>query len=490
MKRYFIVSALMLWVGLPVVYQIGLVTFMSWTYSTPWGQLLSLIPCLLLWALFLWKARLPEAQWRRYLSLVVTIGYFLLIWIVPFGLGGYQYGSTAMLPFISLSPTFVVANFVFSFEGDPLGGLVCILLLYGSLLLVTPIFLARRKKKEGESQGGYRVEAVLSLALVFLVSVGVFQQLERQSLFLGELRKTYGTPTETGLSEEVDLDAYRPFQNSQLLSRPQEAPTRTFSQNWPKLDGATAFYPVYSSAAEFLYTGLNKDTVQGAVGCSKTAEAYRRLIDGEVDVIFVAEPSQGHLALAEAMGVTLSLTPIAKEAFVFFVQESNPVTSLTQEEIRGIYQKRITQWEEVGGTGGEIRPFQRPENSGSQTTMLSQVMQGATMAPPLREERVQGMGGIVTQVASYREGPNAIGYSFRWYATVMNARAGLKLLEVDGVAPDVAHIRSNSYPYTVNIYGVTRQGEETEETKALLDWFLSPQGQALVEQAGYVGIEP
>ncbi|WP_279401693.1 substrate-binding domain-containing protein [Piscibacillus salipiscarius] len=65
----------------------------------------------------------------------------------------------------------------------------------------------------------------------------------------------------------------------------------------------------------------------------------------------------------------LNMTPIGREAFVFFVHADNPVDSLKVEEIQGIYSGNITNWKEVGGEDVEIRAFQRPEGSGSQTML-------------------------------------------------------------------------------------------------------------------------
>lgn len=130
--------------------------------------------------------------------------------------------------------------------------------------------------------------------------------------------------------------------------------------------------------------------------------------------------------------------------------------------------------------------FQRPEGSGSQTVMQAKVMGGTAMAAPLKEETVEGMGGIVSKVADYRNASSAIGYSFRWYATVMNARAGLKLLAIDGVAPTVDNIRNGSYPFTVDVYAVTA-GTNNPHAGKLIEWLTGAQGQTLVEQVGYVG---
>ena len=55
------------------------------------------------------------------------------------------------------------------------------------------------------------------------------------------------------------------------------------------------------------------------------------------------------LEVAKRLGKKLKLTPIGKEAFVFFVNEKNPVKSLAADEIKGIYAGDITNWRAVGG---------------------------------------------------------------------------------------------------------------------------------------------
>lgn len=77
---------------------------------------------------------------------------------------------------------------------------------------------------------------------------------------------------------------------------------------------------------------------------------------------------------AEESGVTLLYTPFAREAFVFIVNADNPVNSLTEQQVRDIFSGAITNWRTVGGNDQEIQTWQRPEDSGSQTVMQSQVM--------------------------------------------------------------------------------------------------------------------
>lgn len=265
------------------------------------------------------------------------------------------------------------------------------------------------------------------------------------------------------------------------------APTLTITENHPKLDGATATFPIYAAASQAIYKDFPTNSVHGWITSSTTPTAYERLISGYVDVAFVAQPSAEQRALAESRGVALHFTPIAKEAFVFFVHADNPVSGLTSEQIRAIYAKRIVNWNEVGGLDEKIIPFQRPPGSGSQTALELKVMQGEKPAPPLREEIAEGMGGVIQRVAAYQNSRQAIGYSFRVYATTMNRDKDVKFLAIDGVEPTRENIRSGSYPYTADVFAATA-GTTNLHVPAFIDWFLTDQGQQLVEDTGYVSL--
>ncbi len=110
-------------------------------------------------------------------------------------------------------------------------------------------------------------------------------------------------------------------------------PGLQIAENHPVLDGATAAYPVYAAAVQAVYLGVEEKGVYSVLSCSKTSEAYQKLFDGQADIIFALQPSQAQLAAAKAAGVTLHFTPIAKEAFIFFVNAGNPVNSLTTAQV-------------------------------------------------------------------------------------------------------------------------------------------------------------
>lgn len=298
------------------------------------------------------------------------------------------------------------------------------------------------------------------------------------------------------------LIEYEPFREGSKTAELEEPASIHFEETdvWNlTMDGATALYPVYAAFAQAVFPeqlASGYHYYNSTVRCTGTVEAYQRLIDREVDLIFAAAPSQAQLDAAAAAGVELHLTPIGKEAFVFFVNSKNPVTDLSVEQIQGIYSGAITNWREVGGDSQSIRPFQRMENSGSQSA-LERLMAGLPLLEPEMEDRVASMGGIIQEVASYRNYKNAIGFSFRFYATEMVSSSDIRLLALDGIPPTQETIQDGTYPLASEFYVVTAslvgQPPPQEQDPILaefLAWILSEQGQYLVEKTGYVPVLP
>lgn len=107
------------------------------------------------------------------------------------------------------------------------------------------------------------------------------------------------------------------------------------------------------------------------------------------------------------------------------------------------------------------------------------------MSPAPETRIATAMSGIIDVVAEYQNTQGAIGYTFRYYATQMNSDKGIKLLAINGIYPSESSIRNGSYPYSTDVYMVTRENP-TPETQKIVAWFTGPQGQLLVQNVGYV----
>ncbi len=222
------------------------------------------------------------------------------------------------------------------------------------------------------------------------------------------------------------------------------------------------------------------------IGHQGTHSAYLYLIDNEADLILVARsPSLEELELAQLSGVEFDIQPVALDAFVFIVNENNPLNGLSLDEIQRIYTGELTNWDQVGGTPGEIHPYQRDEQSGSQQLMLSLVMKNLPMidAPSLVLMK------MIAPFYAISEDPLGIGYSVYYYEENMAPAEKIKLLAVNGIKPEYDSIKSRTYPFTTEVYTVIRvDSPPTSIAMRLRDWLLSNAGQEVVEKSGYVSI--
>lgn len=311
----------------------------------------------------------------------------------------------------------------------------------------------------------------------------------------------YGFPYEHGWSS-VDLRPYYVENEKNKLVKLDEPASFIVSDvsKMPVLDGAEAAYPVYSAFANACYENIadiqeyakskegEEENAPKPIRFTNTVEAYKSLVNGDVDIFFGAEPSAEQKKLAEDAGKALVYTPIGKEAFVFFVSEDNPVDGLTSEQIRGIYSGKVTNWKKLGGRNLPILAFQRPKNSGSQTTM-EKFMGDIKLKEPLKVEFEYSMVGVISAVADYQNKETAIGYSFRYYATQMvfgNSSGNIKFLSLDGVYPSPENIADNSYPMTGQLYAISISDNDNKYVQPFLEFMTSEQGQQIVRETGYI----
>lgn len=349
---------------------------------------------------------------------------------------------------------------------------------------------------------GLVIAVMISVWLLYLFSdIGLYQKPKGKKMAAGIIATIlvigasfavphYYKQSFAQVDGEVDLFEYEAFTGSDKLAELDSPASFKLEGELPKLDGATALYPLYAAFTEAVYPEGDYpvyDPEFSDVVSTTTPEAYNRLLAGEADIIFVAGPSIGHQNRAEAKGLELQMTPIGREAFVFFVNARNPVDGLSSDEIRSIYSGEVTNWSEIGGKKDEIRAFQRPVDSGSQTAFIN-FMGDTPIKEPEIEEMASGMGGIISEVASYRNYKNAIGYTFRFFSAEMVRNDKIKLLAIDGVEPSIETIRSDEYPLSSEFYAVTA-GSNNPNVQPFIDWILSEEGQELVERTGFVSIE-
>lgn len=301
------------------------------------------------------------------------------------------------------------------------------------------------------------------------------------------LREAYTESIPT-VDEEVNLTFFEPFREDSKLARLETPASLKIQEPLPKLDGETWLYPMYAAFVEAVYPEGDYPSYMkdGLVMGDGGGYSFTHLIEGKADLIFTTAPMKWHYNKAKEAGLELTVTPIGKEAFVFFVNEKNPVRNLTTQQIREIYAGTTENWKEVSGQDMPIIAYQRKTNSRSQK-MLEQFMEGTPLMKPATEDEFEDGYGIVQHRAEYRNYKNAIGFSHRFTTLELVEKHKIKLLNIDGVAPTNDSIRSGEYPLVREFYAVTA-GTDNPTIQQFIDWMVSEEGQRLLEKSGYVSL--
>ena len=212
------------------------------------------------------------------------------------------------------------------------------------------------------------------------------------------------------------------------------------------------------------------------------------MVNQEVDLILVNEPSAEELQLAKNKKVEYDITKVVNEGFVFFVNKLNPIDSLTVEQIQDIYSGKITNWNQVGGNDEPIIPYQRPQNSVSQTGMENIVMFGKELMQAPEINLTSETTDVMDVISDYENGRGSIGYSYYYYVKTLYSLEDVKMVKVNGVEPNNDSIKSGEYPFVTAYYAVTLKGIN-EKADKLKENMLSSRGQHVVEQAGYIPVK-
>ena len=290
------------------------------------------------------------------------------------------------------------------------------------------------------------------------------------------------------MSDTIYWWNYDPWTEKTLAVSVNAPEEYKIKDNLPRIDGAYALYPVYAGMVQALYDRKQfEKNPSRYLRTNGSHLTFQRLLDGEVELIFSAPPSQKQLEDAAKKNLNYEITPFAVEAFVFFVNSRNPVNNLTSGQIREIYSGKITDWSQISPEyKGRIKAFQRNEGSGSQT-MLQKIMNNTPIMEPMTEDRLGGMGGIINDVANYRNYNEALGFTFRYFSTEMFKNGEIKLLAIDGVEPTLENIRNRRYPFITECCIITVKKRD-ENTQKIVKFMQSKAGQELTEKTGYTPI--
>jgi len=264
------------------------------------------------------------------------------------------------------------------------------------------------------------------------------------------------------------------------------APAASGPKGTLKVSGSTTVLPIAQKAADaYMATHPNAD-IQITGGGSGVG--VQQIGEKSVDIGM----SSRELSATEITKYPqLFKTVVAKDGIAIIVNPANEVKVISAQTAADIYTGKITKWSQVFGgnvpkTNNQIVVIGRDSASGTRTffdTDPTGILHGAA---PTKSMLEKNSNGAVTQTIA--QTPGAIGY-----VSIGFVDKSVKALPIwwndpnKAVSPTKENVLDKSYPINRELFMFTNN-QPTGLAKDYLDFILSPDGQKIVDEEGYVSL--
>ena len=218
--------------------------------------------------------------------------------------------------------------------------------------------------------------------------------------------------------------------------------------------------------------------VNFSISATGSGDGAKAIINKTADIGMMSrDMKDAEIEKCKANGIEPVKFVIALDCLVPIVHPSNPVSKITTDQLRAMYEDKIRNWKEVGGEDGMIALFSRETNSGTYEVWHEKVMEKEDEFDLV--SRMPSNAAMAAKIAGNKKGIGYVGLGF------LNPK--IKALEVNGVVPSVATGKDGSYPLsrTLNLY---TGGQPTGETAKFIDFIMSPAGQKIIAEVGFVPV--
>lgn len=175
----------------------------------------------------------------------------------------------------------------------------------------------------------------------------------------------------------------------------------------------------------------------------------------------------------------------ALDGLSVYVHESNPLMEISFAQLEKIFRGQARNWSEFGGPDKAIVVYSRENNSGTYAYFKEHVLKEQDFTA-----RALTMVGTAALINAVSKDPGAIGYGGIGYAS------GVKVLPVKNADTDAAcmptdeNVISGKYPLSRYLYFYLMPNTLSGDVKRFTDWVLTPAGQKVVTDTGYIPLPP
>jgi phosphate transport system substrate-binding protein len=259
-----------------------------------------------------------------------------------------------------------------------------------------------------------------------------------------------------------------------------KAPVSTGQKQTIKISGSTTVLPIVQKAADQYMASHPDADIQVSGGGSGVG--IQAIGAKNVDIGMTSrEVTKDEMKKYPSFVVT----PVAQDGIAVVVNPVNTIQYITLDQIKNIYLGKITKWSEITGanvpnTNNQIVVIGRDSASGTRTYFDETVLLKATPTAKMLEKNSNG--AILQTVA---QTPGSIGY-----VSIGFVSKDVKALPVwynaqNIVGPTIDNVKTKTYPVSRDLYVITN-GQPTGLTGDFITYIVSPEGQKIVADEGYV----
>jgi len=202
----------------------------------------------------------------------------------------------------------------------------------------------------------------------------------------------------------------------------------------------------------------------------------------------ICAASRGMMPKEKSVAAERGIRPVshvvARDGIAIIAHPSNPLESLSLEQVRKIYTGVYDNWSQLGGEDREIVVLSRDTSSGTYLFFQEHVLRRQDFGRGTR--LLPATSAIAQSVAEDRGAIGYVGLGFALEATESVKSIAIKASpDGEAIAPSVESVRLERYPVTRQLRLYT-SGEPDGLAASFLEFCLGPTGQSIVQETGYV----
>ena len=244
--------------------------------------------------------------------------------------------------------------------------------------------------------------------------------------------------------------------------------------------GSTTVMPFVEICAEE-FNMMGYDIAVSVAGVGGSGVGVKNVAMGSSDVGMISR--EVNPEEIEVYGDNFSEVLIAYDAICVAVSKSiyeAGVTSLGQDQVKAIYEGKITNWEDLGGPDRDIFVVARLQGSGTGDLFNELVMGDLATEAPGVDVNVLSNAEMKTAITA---SDKAIGYLGLNYVQ----EGDLRSVAYEGILPSIESIENRTYPLSRSLHLIT-WNEPEESERAFLEFVLGDEGQKIAEDVGFVSV--